>query len=53
MLLNREIYNFTLFNLGNKNKIAMRQTMNDFKECLDNCGRIVSIETDSAGNYEI
>lgn len=53
MLLNRETYNFTLFNLGNKNEIAMKQTMDDFKECLDNRGRIVSIETDSAGNYEI
>lgn len=53
MLLNRETYNFTLFNLGNKNEIAMKQTMDDFKECLDNRGRIVSIEQDSAGNYEI
>ena len=53
MLLNRETYNFTLFNLGNKNEIAMKQIMDDFKECLDNRGRIVSIETDSAGNYEI
>ena len=53
MLLNRETYNFTLFNLGNKNEIAMKQTMDDFKECLDNRGRIVSIETDSGGNYEI
>lgn len=53
MLLNRETYNFTLFNLGNKNEIAMKQTMDDFKECLDNRGRIVSIELDSAGNYEI
>lgn len=53
MLLNRETYNFTLFNLGNKNEIAIKQTMDDFKECLDNRGRIVSIETDSAGNYEI
>lgn len=53
MLLNRETYNFTLFNLGNKNEIAMKQTIDDFKECLDNRGRIVSIESDSAGNYEI
>lgn len=53
MLLNRETYNFTLFNLGNKNEIAMKQTMDDFKECLDNRGRIISIELDSAGNYEI
>ena len=53
MLLNRETYNFTLFNLGNKNEIAMKQTMDDFKECLDNRGRIVSIEIDSAVNYEI
>ena len=53
MLLNRETYNFTLFNLGNKSEIAMKQTMDDFKECLDNRGRIVSIELDSAGNYEI
>lgn len=54
MLLNRETYNFTLFNLGNKNEVAMKQTMNDFKECLDNRGRIVSIELDSVGNdYEI
>lgn len=53
MLLNRETYNFTLFNLGNKNEIAMKQTIDDFKECLDNRGRIVSIEPDPAGNYEI
>lgn len=53
MLLNRETYNFTLFNLGNKNEIAMKQTIDDFKECLDNRGRVVSIELDSAGNYEI
>lgn len=53
MLLNRETYNFTLFNLGNKNEIAMQQTINDLKECLDNRGRVVSIEPDSAGNYEI
>jgi hypothetical protein len=53
MLLNRETYNFTLFNLGNKNEIAMKQTMDDFKECLDNRGRVVSIEQDSTGNYEI
>lgn len=53
MLLNRETYNFTLFNLGNKNEIAMQQIINDFKECLDNRGRVVSIEPDSAGNYEI
>ena len=53
MLLNRETYNFTLFNLGNKNEIAMKQTMDDFKECLNNRGRVVSIELDSAGNYEI
>ena len=32
MLLNRETYNFTLFNLGNKNEIAMKQTMDDFKD---------------------
>lgn len=53
MLLNRETYNFTLFNLGNKNEIAMKQTINDLKECLDNRGCVVSIEPDSAGNYEI
>lgn len=53
MLLNRETYNFTLFNLGNKNEIAMKQTIDDLKECLDNRGRVVSIESDSAGNYEI
>lgn len=53
MLLNRETYNFTLFNLGNKNEIAMKQTIDDLKECLDNRGRVVSIEPDSTGNYEI
>lgn len=53
MLLNRETYNFTLFNLGNKNENAMKQIMDDFKKCLDNRGRVVSIESDSAGNYEI
>lgn len=53
MLLNRETYNFALFNLGNKNEIAMKQTIDDLKECLDNRGRVVSIEPDSTGNYEI
>lgn len=53
MLLNRETYNFTLFNLGNKNNVAMAQTIEDLKECLDNRGRVVSIESDSMGNYEI
>ncbi len=53
MLLNRETYNFTLFNLGNKNNIAIKETIDDLKECLDNRGRVVSIEPDSAGNYEI
>lgn len=53
MLLNRETYNFTLFNLGNKNEITMKHIMDDLKECLNNRGRVVSIEPDSAGNYEI
>lgn len=53
MLLNRETYNFTLFNLGNKNEIAMKQTIDDLKECLNNRGRVVSIESDSMDSYEI
>lgn len=52
MLLNRETYNFTLFNLGMKDEITMKRIMQDLKECLQNRGRVISIdEADEA--YEI
>lgn len=53
MLLNRETYNFTLFNLGDKNDIAISLTIADLEECLCNRGKVVSIEVDSTSNYEI
>lgn len=53
MLLNRETYNFTLFNLGNKNETAILLTITDLEECLNNRGKVVSLEMDSMNNYEI
>jgi hypothetical protein len=54
MLLNRETYNFTLFNLGNKDDITMQRIMKDFKLCLVNRGNVLSADlTESKDAYEI
>ena len=44
MLLCRERYDFTLFNLNYKEQFSMRKLMDDFAECLTNRGEVVSIE---------
>ena len=44
MLLCRERYDFTLFNLKYKEQFSMRRLMNDFEECLTNRGEVISIE---------
>jgi hypothetical protein len=54
MLLNRETYNFTLFNLGNKNDITIKKIMEGLKECLDNRGDVISIDlTEAKDAFEI
>ena len=53
MLLNRETYNFTLFNLGMKDEVTMKRIMQDFKECLQNRGPVISIDPTEEGAYEI
>lgn len=47
MLLNRETANYTLFNLGNKNEQAIKETLDDLKVCLKNRGKVVSIEPEN------
>lgn len=47
MLLNRETANYTLFNLGNKNEQAIKETLYDLKVCLKNRGKVVSIEPEN------
>ena len=53
MLLNRETYNFTLFNLGMKDEVTMKRIMQDFKECLQNRGPVISIDPADENAYEI
>lgn len=53
MLLNRETYNFTLFNLGMKDEVTMKRIMQDFKECLQNRGPVISIDPTEDDAYEI
>jgi hypothetical protein len=54
MLLNRETYNFTLFNLGNKDDITIKKIMEGLKECLNNRGNIISIDlTETKDAFEI
>lgn len=54
MLLNRETYNFTLFDFGEWVSSAKLNEFiyNDLKECLQNRGKVVSIE-DKDDAYEI
>lgn len=58
MLLNRETYNFTLFNFGAKNNHASLNTRkliyDELKICLQNRGEVLSIElTQQEDAYEI
>lgn len=55
MLLNREKYDFTLFNLGDKNGIKMNKIVyEDLKECIQNRGNIiVAGPTEDYEAYEI
>lgn len=58
MLLNRETYNFTLFNFGSKNNHGSLNTRrliyDDLKICLQNRGEVLSIElTQQEDAYEI
>lgn len=55
MLLNRERYDFTLFDFGKyKNEdLILTKGIQDLKECLQNRGKIVSIEQVDDSSYEI
>lgn len=58
MLLNRETYNFTLFNFGSKNNHGSLNTKkliyDELKICLQNRGDVLSIElTQQKDAYEI
>lgn len=58
MLLNREKYDFTLFNLGEKLGPSIQKVSqiikDDLKECLRNRGAVISIDlTKDKGAYEI
>lgn len=58
MLLNRETYNFTLFNFGAKNNHGSLNTRkliyDELKICLQNRGEVLSIElTQQEDAYEI
>lgn len=44
MLLCRERYDFTLFNLKYKETFSMRRILQDLDECLTNRGEVMSIE---------
>lgn len=53
MLLNKETNNFTLFNLGIKDDITIKRIMQDFKECLQNRGSVISMDLTENGTCEI
>jgi hypothetical protein len=54
MLLCRERYDFTLFNLLNKNDLSLASGIKELKECLENRGAIISIDlTENKDAYEI
>jgi hypothetical protein len=54
MLLCREEYDFTLFNLLDKEDSTLAQATKDLKECLQNRGEIISIDlTENKDAYEI
>lgn len=54
MLLNRETYNFTLFNFGSKNNHTRKLIYDELKICLQNRGEVLSIElTQQKDAYEI
>lgn len=54
MLLNRENYDFTLFNLGKTIHKINKIIYDDLKECLQNRGKVISIDlTENKDAYEI
>lgn len=54
MLLCRERYDFTLFSLyRNQNKNPAAVASNELIECLNNRGKILSIEKEAANKWEI
>ena len=48
MLLCREKYDFTLFNLKYKEEFSTRKLIDELEECLNNRGLIISIELTKA-----
>lgn len=44
MLLNRENYDFTLFNTLNKTDLQIQYLIDALKECLNNRGEVISID---------
>ena len=54
MLLCREKYDFTLFNLKHKQDFSIHKIIQDLEECLSNRGQILSIDlTDAKDAFEI
>ena len=53
MLLCREKYDFTLFNLKYKEQFGLMNILSDLQECLDNRGEVLSIEKNQNNAYEI
>ena len=54
MLLCREKYDFTLFNLKHKRDFSIHKIIQDLEECLSNRGQILSIDlTDAKDAFEI
>ena len=54
MLLCREKYDFTLFNLKYKENFSLNNLLQEFKECLTNRGEVVSIDlTEDKNAFEI
>lgn len=53
MLLNRELYDFTLFNLTDKSELHVAFIVDGLRECLENRGLVISIDKNSDQAYEI
>ena len=54
MLLCRERYDFTLFNIKNKEEFNLQKAVQELKECLFNRGKIISIDlTNDMETFEI
>ncbi|AXF52463.1 MAG: hypothetical protein [Caudoviricetes sp.] len=53
MLLNRELYDFTLFNLTEKTEFNIASVISGLEECLENRGLVISIDKNEEQVYEI